>query len=256
MITNTHRRTCSFTLAAVILTTFGGLIVPAHAQGLLALDAIVEAHSVKRLAPISVQMTGTVQRGAAKPEPFRITATRDEVLRIDYGTQGKDIMVVSQKLNFRDDGSKYVFSKTPSGFAQLDITGLFFVEQLRNRAVRVEQTRDQVEIAGNPTTRFIVQSERTQIHKGNIKVYDRAELYVGPSGLLTAISRSFYEGRPERYTQLFLFSDYRKTGEDGLLLPYRVEIYVKGYLRQAYQVDTYQFDGQADRELFLTRRAR
>jgi hypothetical protein len=229
---------------------------PATAQGLAALDAIVQAHGARRLAPISVQMAGMVQRGDAKPEPFRLVATRDEELRIEYGSDGKDTMVVSQKLNFRDDGTKFEYPRAPSGFSQLDITGLFFVEQLRNRAVRVEAAQEQVTIAGTDTTRLRVESERTQVHKGNIRVNDRADLYVGPNGLLTAISRSFYEGRPERYSQAFLFTDYRKTGEEEILLPYRVEVYVKGQRRQTFLVESYQFDVPTDRELFLTRRAR
>ena len=229
---------------------------PALAQGLATLDAIVAAHGVNRLSPLSVQMTGMVQRGESKPEQFRIVATRDEELRIEYGTQGKDTMVVSQKLNFRDDGTKFEYSRVPSGFSQLDITGLFFVEQLRNRAVRVDAATEQVIIAGAPATRLRVESERTQIHKGKIQVNDRADLYVGPNGLLMGVSRSFYEGRPERYTQAFLFSDYRKTGAEELLLPYRVEVYIKGQRRQTLLVESYQFDVSTDRDLFLTRRAR
>jgi hypothetical protein len=247
------------TLTILFAAITGGALFganSAYSQGLVALDAIVEAHGVNRLPPISVQMTGSVQRDGGKPEPFRILATRDEELRIDYGAGNKDTHVVSQKLNFRDDGTKFEYSRVPSGFAQLDITGLFLIEHLRNRAIRVEQAQDKATVAGTPATKLIVQGERTQVHKGNINVGDRADLYVGPNGLLTAISRSFYEGRPERYTQAFLFSDYRKTGDDGLLLPYRVELYIKGHLRQAFQIETYQFDIPADRELFLSRRPR
>lgn len=237
-----------------ILLVTGVLGVSAHAQGIAALDTIIAAHGVKGLASTSVVMIGSVQRGDAKPEPFRIVATRDEELRIEYGSQAQDTLVASQKMNFHDDGKKIEYSRVPSGFSQLDVTGLFLIEQFRNRAVQVDQAKEPVTLLGVPTTQLRVQSERTQTHKGSVTVSDRADVYVDKNGILTAISRSFYDGRPDRYTQMFFFSDYRKTGNEGVLVPYRVQLFVKGHLRQTYQIETYQFDVPTDRDLFTSRR--
>lgn len=224
------------------------------AQGLVVLDEIVKAHGLDSLPPISVLMTGTVERNG-KTEPFRLLATRDEKVRIEYGNAGKDAIVISNGLSFQDDGQKFTYPRTLSGFSQLDITGLFFVQQLRNRAVRVERSSELLTVAGVPTQRIRIENERAQLHPGRNKVNDSVDLFVALNGgILLATSRSFYEGRPERYTLTFTFSDYRKTR--GVLLPYRIETHLKGRRTQTHLIHAYEFDVQSDRELFMARRAR
>jgi hypothetical protein len=166
----------------------------------LALDNIVQAHRAGVIPPLSVEMIGNVERNG-KSEAFRIVATRDEELRIDYGAEGKDSLVLSQKLNFRDDGKKVTYQKARSGFSQLDVTGLFLIQQLRNRAVRVEAGDGGIPIGGVPTHRIRVQGERSEQHKGTVRVDDRVDIYVTQAGILAGVARSFYEGRPDRYTQ-------------------------------------------------------
>lgn len=244
------------TIAAFAMTYIlwsSGARLPLFAQGRVALDAIQRAHGSPVIAPISVQMTGIVERDG-KTEPFRLVATRDEELRIEYGGLGKDSLVLSQIVNFRDDGEKVAFLRSPSGFAQLDITGVFFVQQLRNRAVHVEATPDRMTIGDVSTQRLDVQSERTQVHRGTIRVGDHVDLYVTDDGLLAGLSRTFYEGRPERYTQAFRFSDYRKV--NGELLPFRIEVYLNSQKRQTFLVQEYQFDVPVHRDLFSSGRAR
>jgi len=219
----------------------------------MALDAIQRAHGSPAIAPISVEITGVVERNG-KTEPFRLVATRDEELRIEYGALGKDFLVLSQLVNFRDDGQKVEFQNSPSGFAQLDITGVFFVQQLRNRAVRVETTPDRLTIADVPTQRLRVESERTQRQKGTVRVADQVDLYVTDAGILAGISRTFYDGRPERYTQAFTFSDYRKV--NGELLAFRIEVYINSQRLQTFLVHQYTFDVPAGRDLFRSRRVR
>jgi hypothetical protein len=226
----------------------GGL----HGQGLILLDEIVEAHGADVVPPISVQMIGRVDRNQ-KTEPLKIVATREEKIRLEYGTAGKDTLVMTQGLIFQDDGEKFTYPRVYAGFSQLDMTGLFLVQQLTKRAVRVDKMSTRVVVAGVLATPIRVESERTQTHKGSVKVADSVELYVGPNGLLLGISRSFYEGRPDQYTQSFLFSDYRKT-ESGMSLPYQIDLYIKGQRRQSFHIETYQFDVRADRELFQSRR--
>lgn len=184
---------------------------------------------------------------------FRLVATDVEQLRIDYGSGGKDTVVISPKATFRTDGDK-IGSRASANFAQLDVTGLFFAAQLRHRAVRVERSDDMVSVGGAPARRIRVEGERSKNQPGLPLTEDRVDLYVNEAGLLTAISRTFYEGRPERYTVTFLFSEYRKTG--NVWLPYRIEAYLKGQRRQTFHVEQYVFDTPVSREQFEPRRPR
>ena len=240
-------------IAAILL--YGALqgVVPAFAQGLATLDAVVAAHGVNRLSPLSVQMTGMIDRGV-KPEPFRLLATRDEELRVEYGTSGTDTRVTTSKWAFQDNGQKSTARQAGSGFSQLDVTGLFLVEQLRNRAVRVDPTDNWVQIAGVNARRIRVTNERFHKIPGRVRVDDRLDLYVTETGLIAAISRTLYEGRPERYMATWVFSDYRETN-DKVRLPYRIELYVNGKKREALTVENYVFDATSNREMFLPRRS-
>src|SRR5262245_12142199 len=124
-------------VVTALICAIGG--VSSSAQGLATLDAIARAHGADEVPTVSVQITGKVERNG-KVEPFRLFATRDEELRIEYGSGGKDTLVATSKVIFRSDGEKFTFAPGGSRFNQLDLTGLFFVQQLRNRAVRVEIT--------------------------------------------------------------------------------------------------------------------
>jgi hypothetical protein len=79
-------------------------------------------------------------------------------------------------------------------------------------------------------------------------------VYVTDAGILAGISRSFYEGRPDRYTQAFTFSDYRKV--NGEQLPHRIELYIKGQRRQTFLIESYVFNTPANPDLFKPWRAR
>jgi hypothetical protein len=86
-------------------------------------------------------------------------------------------------------------------------------------------------------------------------VEDKADIYVADSGLLTAISRTFYEEEPRfAYTLTYKFSEYRET--DGVLLPYRIETYVKGNKTETLDVASYQFNVPAAASLVQPRRSR
>ncbi len=227
---------------AIIVTHFA-------ANGLtqgLALEFLLSAHGVQSL-PSTVVMTGTVDR-EGKTDSFRLFANKDEQLRIEYGKSGKDTVVMRQKMSFHDDGEKLTYDSTPPGFAQLDITGLFLVEQLRNRPVAVDSTKEWTVVQGTKLQRYHVTNDRKEMQRGTIPVQDALDLYVNESGLLTAISRSFYQGRAEAYTLAFTFSDYRKS--DNTLLPYQIDVYIKGIRRQTYKIETYQFDVPQDKSLF------
>lgn len=245
-----------FSLMAIILLAgwiAGGAVV-SQAQGLIVLDGIVAAHGADPVPPTSVLMVGAVERHGKKPEPLRLLATRDEKIRIEYGGEGKDTVVISQGLSFSDDGQKFTYPRVGSGFAQLDITGLFLLQQMRTRAVRVETTQERASVGGVVGQRIRVESERSQKHLGKILVKDQADLYVMDNGLLLAVSRSFYEGRPERYTQTFVFSDYRKV--NGVSLPHHIDMYIKTRKVESFTIESYQFDTAAEPTLFSPRRAR
>jgi len=222
------------------------------AQSVLLFDSIAAAHGLKSNTPhSSVQMTGTVDRGG-KSEPFRLIASAENQLRIEYGNSGKDTMVLGKKQSFHDDGEKFTYDKVNAGFSQLDITGLFFVEQLRNRPVTIEAIIDQ-EIGGAAGQRIRVASDRNELHRG-VRVDDRMTLYVDKSGVLVGIERSFYEGKPNAYIQSFAFSEFRKTGD--FFLPYRIEKFINAQRRELYQVGHYDFDLPVELELFLSRRTK
>jgi len=243
-------RVVAMAFLSVAIVPFGGLLninrMLSSAQSVSVLDAIVSAQGVTTPGHRTLQMVGQVTR-VAKPEPFRIIASSDEQLRIEYGNSGKDTVVLGKKQSFHDDGEKFTYEKVNAGFSQLDITGLFLVEQLRNRSVRIEETKDQ-EIGGAAGQRIRVASDRNELHRG-VRVDDRLNLYVDKSGVLVGVERSFYEGKPNAYIQLFAFSDFRKTGDS--FLPYRIEMYINTQRRESYQVDRYDFDLPVEAETFL-----
>jgi hypothetical protein len=125
---------------------------------------------------------------------------------------------------------------------------------MRNRAVRVDASEEWATVGGVRARRIRVEHERTQKHLGTLPVGDRADLYVTDAGLLAAVTRSFYESRPERHTLTFVFSDHRKTGDR--ILPYRIEVYLKNKKQEMFTIDGYAFDGPVDREQFQPRRPR
>lgn len=241
-------------LALVVASLAGPGTVESFAQSVLLFDSIAAAHGLKLDTPhSSVQMTGVVDRGG-KSEPFRLIATAEGQLRIEYGSAGRDVLVMTPKLIFHDDGTRITFDKVPPGFSQLDITGPFLMEQLSRRTVQVERTLDRVVVGDTPTQRVRLESDSSEMHKGSIRVIDRLDLYLDTEDRLAGISRTFYAGRPETYSQAFSFSDYRKT--DGVLLPYKIGVEVNAKRRQTFKVDQYQFDVPLDRSQFVGARAK
>ena len=173
---------------------------------------------------------------------------------MEYGTSGTDTRVTTSKWVFQDNGTKSTAQQAGSGFSQLDVTGLFLVEQLRNRAVRVDLTDEWTMVAGVRARRVRVSNERFHKIPGRTRVDDRLDLYVTETGLIAAISRTLYEGRPERYMATWMFSDYRET-IDKVKLPYRIELYVNNKKRETLTVENYVFDVPTNREMFLPRRS-
>ena len=240
---------------AVLLGSLAGFgDVLSFAQSVLLFDSIAAAHGLKSDTPhSSVQMTGTVDRGG-KAQQFRLIATQDEQVRIEYGTAGTDTQVFGKHQSFHDDGKTFTYDKVTPGFSQLDITGLFFVEQLRARPVQAIAIGDSPVVAGVKMQRLRIENERTEMQKGTQLVKDDVDLFVNEAGLLMAVSRSFYTGRPDAYTQAFAFSDYRKT-DDGLL-PFQIDVYIKAQRRLTFKIERYQFDVPAEKGLFLGRRTK
>src|SRR5688572_18996452 len=176
----TKRRSIWAYLSQSILVACGWMVITTtvtHAQGVAALDSIIQAHGSQVLPLVSVRMTGSVQRDKKNPEPFTLIATRDEKVRKEYGNEGKDTVVSSTTLNFRDDGQKFEFSRIPTDYSQLD-TALFFLQELRQRAVRIEATTDRASVGGVVGQKIRIESERSQKHLGKILVKDEADLYV------------------------------------------------------------------------------
>ena len=221
----------------------------AEAQGLLTIEGVLQAHKAWPVAPSSVEMTGTSTKNGVTV-PFRITGTRLEEALTEYGDQKR---IASPKLNFQDDGKTVTFAKTPSGFGQLDVTGLFFIAQLQQRRVQLKPPQ-QSTVKGLPANLIRASSERSEMHYGRFRVNDEFDLYVYESGLLAGILRTYYLGDPIRYSLGYAFSDYRETEE--ILLPYRIEVLLKGRVIETLEVAQYRFNVSTPTSLFLPRRTR
>jgi hypothetical protein len=220
-----------------------------EAQGLPTIQDILRAHNAWPVAPGSVEMIGTSMKNGT-PVPFKATATHLEEALVEYGERKQ---VISPQQTFQDDGKTVTYAKAPSGFSQLDVTGLFFIAQLQQKPASVSPP-EKVELKGIPVYRVHVLNDRSQIHFGMSRVKDEFDLYVTESGILAGISRLFYDDQPFRYTQTYLFSDYRET--DKVLLPYRIEVYLKGRLTETIQIASYTFEISTPTTLFQPRRTR
>ena len=209
-----------------------------------ALQGILRAHRAWTTPPASVQITGTLTRDKMT-EPVKITATRQEEALVESGTAKR---VATTSVHFEDKQGKVTPLPTLSGFTQLDATSLFFLAQMAARPVTVAPAVPAV-TPGGPGQRIRVRSNRTEMHYGKIGVADEVDLYVGPGGLLTGLSRSFYESAPRfKFSHAYAFSDYKET--NGILLPYRIERYLKGRNVETIVVTSYEFDVPAAPTLF------
>jgi hypothetical protein len=218
-----RRHIVRFTATAVVLGFLSGSLL--FAQAPLTPGAILKAHNAWPAPPASVEISGTSTKNGAKA-PFKITATRLEGALTEVGDQKQ---VASPKLNFQNDGKTITFAKTPAGFRQLDVTGLFFIAQLQQREAQWSSAEKSA-VKGAPVYRIHISSKRSEVHYGRFRVNDEFDLYVYESGLLAGIVRTYYLGDPIRYSLGYMFSDYRKT--DGVLLPYHIEVVLKGVLRK------------------------
>jgi hypothetical protein len=219
------------------------------AQTPQSLAQILQAHNAWLNPPVSVEITGTAARGGVS-QPIKITATRLEEVLTETGTR-RDVS--TSTINFSED-ARFTRQPTPSGFAQLDVTGVFFLAHLARKTVTtgaLESSR----LGGAPALRLRARTGRSEVHYQQLKVRDEMDIYVTPSGLLAAIARSFYETQPRfRFTMTLTFSDYRAT--NGVLLPYRIERYIQDYRVETIIVERYAFDVATPSTLFEPRRGR
>ena len=223
---------------------------PAYAQGLATLDAILQAHHAWPVPPSSDIITGTSAK-TGKSADFKITATNLEETIIESGDQKQ--VTTAKGIVFKDEGQKVQYSPVPSGFGQLDMTGVFFVAQLSRRAVQVDPPQ-KTTVQGAPGYRIRVSQERSQVHFGLSRVTDVCDLLVTEAGLLVGVSRLFYDDQPFRYTQTFVFGEYRETNK--VLLPYQIQVLVKGRLTETIQISSYEFDVPTPTTLFEPRRSK
>jgi hypothetical protein len=241
--------TIAFCLVALVVTL--GMASASTAQGLATLDVMLAAHKAWPVAPVSVEMTGTSTRNGVSA-PFRITATRAEEVLTEY----EDLKQVNSPVrNFKDDGKAMMIDKEPAGFGHLDVTGPFFLAQLLRRTVEIG-TPQKLSSEGSPAYRIHVRGTRSQVHYVRLRVNDEFDLYTYDNGMLAAIQRVYYPGDPACYIADTLFSDYRETGKDGPLLPYRIQVYRNAKLVETLTVSQYQFDLPTPTSLFLPRRSK
>jgi hypothetical protein len=233
------------TIFVIVLSVF---TVFAQQGAVPIIQPLLAAHRAWHTPPATIQITGTSTRNA-ETEPIRITATQQEEALIEYR---KTKWVIKPSGRFKDDGAKVTPPSVPSGFTQLDVTGLFFVAHFAEREVSVDPP-ERTTLFGAPARRVRMRTDRTEQHYGRFRVKDELDLYIGNGGLLAGIARSIYPEDPQfGYTVAHAFSDYREVNR--VLLPYRIETYVKGTKVETIIVDSYEFDVPADARLFEPRR--
>jgi hypothetical protein len=243
-------RLARWLIRTVVTVSFAGASLCAQGPSPTAIEQLLRAHKAWDHAPNSIEINGASTIGNTT-KPIKITATRLEEVLTERDTK-KQIATAAK--SFKDDGTKLQYDPTPSGFAQLDVTGVFFLAQLGDRTLTVGASKS-AQIPQGPGQAVHVSGNRSQFHYGRIQVRDQFDLYVGADGLLAGISRSFYENDPRiRFTIAYAFSDYRETG--GVLLPYRIETYLKGSKVETIVVDSYHLDVPASSSLFTPRSVR
>jgi hypothetical protein len=216
---------------------------PAAASGLL--QQILGAHRAWTATPNSVRIIGTVTRGATT-ETLKITATKQEEALVESGST-KRISTLSTGSQNKD--GKVTGLPTLDGFAQLDATSVFFLSQLAAKSLTVSAPIPAV-MPGGAGQRIHVQGSRSQLHYGRLRVADEMDLYVSAEGLLIGVARAFYPNSPQfQFSQAYAFFDYKQT--NGVLLPYRIERYLKGRKVETITVTSYEFDVPVTPTLFI-----
>jgi hypothetical protein len=210
---------------------------------------LLRAHGVWRVTPLSIQITGaSTQDGVTLP--VQITATNRDEAVFQYANQRK--YVATPTAHFVADGSRMTYEPAPGGFAQLDVTSVFALTQLSRRPITAGKPE---RLGEGQSLRVRLRGQRSEWHFRRFEVADQLDLYVGSSGLLEGISRTFYENEPRwERTVAVRFDDYRET--QGVLLPYHIERYLDGKLTETIAIDTYTFDVPAGAELFARGRVR
>jgi hypothetical protein len=239
--------------SVVVLSVLSLFAVALFSQNraLASLDEVLQAHGNWKVVPLSIQITGTSTRDGGT-SPVQITATNQEEVLYQYGEEKK--YVATPTSHFEADVSKMTQEPTPSGFAQLDVTSVFLLMQLRQRRITMGQP-EAVNLPSGPGTHVRIRGERSEWHYRRFKVPDQLDLYIDGNGLIEGISRTFYENEPRwERTVAVRFAEYRETR--GVRLPYRIERYDENALIETIQVHSYAFDVPAGPGLFARGRVR
>jgi hypothetical protein len=211
------------------------------------IQAVLLAHNAWVTPPNSIQIRGTLIQANSK-QPLTIIATRLEEVITQTGTSKR---VVTPSKQFQDDGANTSFANTLNAFSQLDVTSIFLMAQLTQRAEQAGPP-EVVTPNGARVTKVHLWSNRTQTHFRQIKVSDELDVFVDSSGMLLGLERTFYaQDSRLRYTLGYRFSDYRNAG--GVRLPYRIETVFKGNIEETILVNDYQVNVPVDRYQFQPR---
>lgn len=224
------------------------------------IQSLLGAHRAWKTPPDTLEISGTSTRGKDS-SPVRITAAalRDRITGIDKEETAFEYGVFREKKNlltsskaFWDNGDKVSTSSASIGFSQLDATGVYLLAQAAHAKATPAVP---VEFQGARVQRIAIDRGRTEKRVGNLPIEDRFDAFVGESGLLVGLERSFYpKTSPLHYTTTYAFSDYRDT--QGVLLPYRITLHLKKKLAETIEVAAYRFDTFPDPILFKPREVR
>ena len=221
----------------------------------ISIDDILHAHGVDQFwinTPQSIRLSGSSTHDGIT-EPVTITATSKEEALISYGSRKQ---VATSKSSFKDDGAKVTKQPTPSGFTQLDVTGVFLLTGMKGRLLSVG-LGDSISSAGQkPLYRVhVLNNARSEFHYGHVKVNDEMDLFVNESGFLVGIERTFYAQLPVFKSTLgYSFSDFRNV--EGVLLPYRIDKTLNGFTVETIRVTSYSFNVPTPSTLFEPRISR
>jgi hypothetical protein len=169
-----------------------------------------------------------------------------EETAVEYGALRERKNILTASSAFWDDGVKVKQSTLSVGFSQLDVTSLYLL--VRAAAAKAGPAQPDV-FQGAAVHRIAVDRQRSERRLDVLKIEDKFDVYVSQSGQLTGIGRSVYpKTSPQHYTMAYAFSDYRDVG--GVLLPFKVMLYLSNRLAETITVESYRFDVSADPAFF------
>lgn len=223
---------------------------PARQPAETHLAETLRRHGGNKLNEVStIRLRGT-RKAAGVLEPVVISATMEGSSRIDYGRNAERSTVTTADGRYDVREGKKEYRPSHSGvYAQLDVFSVLGIRNTYgsggNRGVVGNR-----ELKGTPTILIHAGKDRQQTFYNRV-VKDETDIDLdAQTGLVAAVHRvqSADDSLDMRFTTSSVFSDYRN--DAGVLLPFRIERYMDGVLRETIVVESYEINPIFDRDLF------